>query len=180
MDLQIKFRAWDRNFNRFVYTDWNSFRNWYTEETGGKVVCPRGSSYEKDYLSEPMKSLWLKDKTGKTIFEFDIIEHPRHSRPHSDKRIIKQVACLVVWSTGKSSSSPELNPQMKDNPTLFNSEPRFRAEPINDNLKESRWGNNWSVFHDCTIIGNKFQNAEMLNVQPIEKPLCGVGEKNRN
>lgn len=57
-----------------LYTDWNSFRNWYDESGIGKVVVERGYKYEKREMSDPMEfsGKFLEDKTE--IYEGDLIE----------------------------------------------------------------------------------------------------------
>lgn len=118
----------------------------------------------------------LPDKHGKLIYAGDLIVHPRYSRPHSSKKIRKLVKCRVQWNTGKSSSDTELNPQMKEDKSLFNHEPSFTAEPVDYDLPESRWGYNWSVFHSCEIIGNIYEQpylnqkrSIMLHVKETDK-----------
>ena len=70
---EIKFRAWDKEDERMVYTDWGSFRNWYNESIGGKVVVNRGRDGEKLRMSEPMQFTGLHDKNGKEIWEGDVV-----------------------------------------------------------------------------------------------------------
>ncbi len=126
--------------------------------------CECGSDYPDSKITGKIQSTGLVDKTGKEIFEGDIIMHPRHDRPHSQKRKIKQVKCIVEWSSGKPSGNKEDNPIMITNPSVFQSRPSFFPIPIDDyKSKESRWGFNWSEFHDCEIIGNVFENTELLN-----------------
>lgn len=70
----IKFRAWNKNIDPMVYTDWNSFRNWYNQSTGGKVVYGRGFDGEKIILSEPMQYIEKEDNHKKELYEGDIVK----------------------------------------------------------------------------------------------------------
>lgn len=71
MNREIRFRAWDGK--RMVYTDWKSWRNWYSDMRGGKVAYGRGGIIETT-LSDPMQYTGLKDKNRKEIYESDIVK----------------------------------------------------------------------------------------------------------
>lgn len=46
--------------------------------------------------------------------------------------------------------------------------------------QDDTWSDYDREAHKKLIEMQYIVEAEILNVQPIEKPLCGVGEKNRN
>lgn len=113
-----------------------------------------------------MQSTNLVDKNGVEIFEGDIIVHEREDRPYSKKKRIRSVTCKVVWKDGRSwGKDKELNPILNTNPSYFQEEPHFSAIPLNPDLKESAWGYAWSVFHNCEVVGNIWENPEMLEVK---------------
>lgn len=67
-------RAFDNWDKRFLYTDWNSFRNWYDAEKGGKVVFQRGKPYEQINMTEPELFTGLKDIAHINCFQNDIVK----------------------------------------------------------------------------------------------------------
>jgi uncharacterized phage protein (TIGR01671 family) len=72
---EIKFRAYSFEEKRMLYTDWNSFRNWYdTSDYKGRVVKERGFQSESVLMSKPMQYTTLKDLNGLEIFERDIVK----------------------------------------------------------------------------------------------------------
>lgn len=99
----------------------------------------------------------LKDKHCFEIYENDIICHERRSLPYSDRANTAMVKCIVLWQNGEMESDSD-----KDNPSSFNENPKFVGRPIDESSKESRWGYDWSEFHDCEVIGNVHQNPELL------------------
>jgi len=92
----------------------------------------------------------LCDKKDIEIYEGDIINHPVKSRPYSEHACHSKVILKVVWSNGK----------FKDGST-GNGEPEFTGEFIN-NDKHNSWGYDWSIFYDCEIIGNIYDNPELI------------------
>lgn len=111
-----------------------------------------------------MQSTGLKDKNGIEIYEGDVITHERYNKPYSAKKKTASVPCVVEWDSGFNHSPEELklNPIMKENPSIFNQRPGFRAIPIDKSKEESGWGYDWSEFSDCEVIGNIYENPELI------------------
>lgn len=103
---------------------------------------------------EVMQYTGLKDKHGKEIYESDVILHERQSRPYSSKAKTAIVKCIVQWMDGKTYGDNI------ENPSSFNQNPCFIAKPIGDH-ESTKWGYDWSEFHDCEVIGNIYENPEL-------------------
>lgn len=164
----LKFRAYDKltkkmsqPFSLFgEFTLVGAVHSWQHEEAEA-IGITYGSEQYPDSLQrlkdlEIMQNTGLKDKNGKEIYEGDIIVHERRSKPYSDNCKRAMVRCVVYWNDALSGA------KNKSNPSSFNQNPGFWADAIDKKSKESGWAYDWSEFHDCEVIGNQYQNPELL------------------
>jgi uncharacterized phage protein (TIGR01671 family) len=158
MQREIKFRAWDSKDRKWLF-------GYELPNLGGfsligeTILMGEFASLPLQKLLEDvviMQYTGLKDKNGKEIYEGDIIVHERKSRPHSKQAKTADVICKVEWFDGVSDA------ENKTNPSSFNQQPQFIAHPIDRTSEAGRWGYNWSPFHNCEIIGNIYDNPELL------------------
>lgn len=70
---KIKYRAYDLKKDQMLYTDWDSFRNWYDAEKLGVAVIERGDENEKRRLSKPMQFTEFYDKNSEELYEDDLV-----------------------------------------------------------------------------------------------------------
>ena len=160
MKRELKFRAWDKSakqmspeFDLFgEFTLLGAMHDWQME-----IAPDRGvGTLELLNELEVMQFTGLHDKNGKDIYEGDIIAHERRSKPYSDKCKKAMVKCVVYWNSALSSA------ENKSNPSSFNNNPGFWADPIDRKAKESGWAYDWSEFHNCEVLGNIHENPYLL------------------
>lgn len=146
----IKFRAWDKA-GKTMSDPFTLRRGNLIWRSKNETAVTFKALLEEDVV---MQYTGLKDKHGDEIYEGDVIQHERKSRPYSDKAKIALVKCIVQWLDGKSSGDNLTNP------SSFNQNPSFIGKPIGDH-KSNQWSYDWSEFHDCEVIGNIYENPEL-------------------
>ncbi|SRR5258706_3198942 len=162
MNREIKFKCWipesrkmlvlestTENHNHYLQTGSGGF--WLYASAHGALMA---SSEEGDIL---LQFTGLQDKNGKDIYEGDIITHQRHDKPYSKRKKVAIAICVVEWDMGNHADIG-LNPAKLVNPSVFNSRPGFRGRLIDG----PDWSYDWSEFHDCEVIGNIYENPELL------------------
>ena len=116
------------------------------------------TAHNQSEMKDCVLMLWigLVDKNGVKIYEGDIIEHEVYDRPYSLKRKLWKVRKIVEWDDGFNK---------QDRPSKFNMRPQFRGTAIN--YEDGCWGFDWSEFHDCEVIGNTYENPELLTLNKL-------------
>ena len=120
-----------------------------------QIVDPEYCSWRRAVLKETVGEFTgMTDKNGTKIFEGDIVRtQPFYTRPYSAKRKEKQFLGIVECHT-ESFRNPD--------------------SPINGQKYDSSWRVNivenigdygyyiWNRFWNCEVVGNKFDNPELL------------------
>ena len=95
----------------------------------------------------------IHDKNGKKIFENDIVRtQPFYDRPFSSKRKGKQFVGVVEYTTRKFNGNRFYPEQTYD--------ARWRVNIVEYIGKYVH--SSWSDFWGCEVIGNVFENSELL------------------
>ena len=122
--------------------------------------------FEKHFETENPVYMWptgLLDKNGKEIYGGDIIKQRRSDKADYCKNVkFEDVAMIVEWYNGlahRTEKSLELNPKAAENMSWFNEAPKFVARPI---VRTKFTIHSWSSFHNCEVIGNIYENPELL------------------
>lgn len=128
MTREIKFRAWDIFYKKFITSEDNGMSMFWAK-VGGGLDAKREVPV--------MQYTGLKDKTGKEIFEGDILKGETYKEPYAMKTKA-DIVFAVAWSNHDNGSW---------NWTQVKKPEGFRTYP---------------PFQFCEIIGNIYENPDLL------------------
>ena len=119
-----------------------------------QIVDPEYCSWRRTVLKETVGEFTgMTDKNGIKIFEGDIVRtQPFCDRPYSAKRKEKQFLGVVNLHN-RTFKGNEVFPEQKYYSFL-------QVDIIEDTEKYNHY--NWSRFWNCEVVGNKFDNPELL------------------
>lgn len=135
----IKFRAWQKAHKKMHYNV-----NLYSMGHGEMVKAQLDNKSFMDSIGlscEIMQFTGLLDKNGKEIYEGDIVRTQHYTdKPYSKKAKSKQHLGIVVYRIGHGTAEWDLK--------------------IEDEQGYSC--HSWGPFYECEVIGNIFENPELL------------------
>ena len=119
-----------------------------------QIVEPKYGSFRRTVLKETVGEFTgMTDKNGTKIFEGDIVKtQPFYDRPYSEKRKGKQFLGVVNLHIHTFKGN-KIFPEQKYNSF-------WQVDIIEDTEKYNHY--NWSRFWNCEVVGNKFDNPELI------------------
>lgn len=119
-----------------------------------QIIEPKYGSWRRTVLKETVGEFTgMTDKNGIKIFEGDIVRtQPFYDRPYSEKRKGKQFLGVVNLHIHTFKGN-KIFPEQKYNSF-------WQVDIIEDTEKYNHY--NWSRFWNCEIVGNKFDNPELI------------------
>lgn len=148
---EIKFRAWDKTHKEMSYiTD----LYWF-EEAG--VHDGSGNGHYTNYELMPFSG--IHDKNGKEIYEGDIVlTQERYDRPYSKNRKSKRHTGVVEYKIRGGSGF------CNSESGKWDKHKEYGAEWVVEVKDYGKFVHgNWGDFYDCEVIGNIYENPELLD-----------------
>ena len=119
-----------------------------------QIVEPKYGSFRRTVLKETVGEFTgVTDKNGTKIFEGDIVKtQPFYDRPYSEKRKGKQFLGVVNLHIHTFKGNKIFPEQKYDS--------FWQVDIIEDTEKYNHYS--WSRFWNCEVVGNKFDNPELI------------------
>lgn len=119
-----------------------------------QIVEPKYGSFRRTVLKETVGEFTgMTDKNGTKIFEGDIVRtQPFYDRTYSEKRKGKQFLGVVNLHN-RTFKGNEVFPEQKYDSF-------WQVDIIEDIEKYNHYS--WSRFWNCEVVGNKFDNPELI------------------
>lgn len=153
MNREIEFKVWMVNDNCMLDT--------FVMNNKGKIFHLKNGELTGGYPPEDyhlLQFIGIHDKNGKKIFEGDIILTQEYTdKPHSKKMKSKRHIGVVKHSVGSGSGFYN-----KENDS-FDRYEEFSSEWTVETKDKGKFGcGSWGVFFMCEVIGNIYENPELL------------------
>lgn len=139
----IRFRAWNKKYDFMM-------QSVMVAAYGSGRRCKYDSEWWEDADIEIMQYIEMKDKDGVDIYEGDIIEFDdvgEEGYEYKEGFDFRNLA-VIVWNNGRF----ELDKLMSDNSEVLD---------FMNNCHEDFW----NALKNCKVIGNIYENQELLNPQ---------------
>ena len=122
-------------------------------------ILPIGGQDAYDVIPESVgEYIGIHDKNGTKIFENDIVRtQERYNRPYSKNRKSKRHIGVVEYRIGKGSGFYNRETGKYDRYMEYEAEWIVKVKDYGVYVHGS-WGDFW----DCEVIGNVFENSELL------------------
>lgn len=154
----IKFRGKLINSKKWAYG------NLDIKKTGTAIITPDETvlgTYGRVDSNTIGQYTGLKDKNGKEIYEGDIIEFYLHKNNGKEYQKTSKTLGKVCWREQKPYNCEYNNKILQENPSIFNMPTGFEVKIIYRE-KENYHSGSWSYFSNCEIVGNIYDNPELL------------------
>lgn len=144
MNREIKFRAWDKDYNSFRYLELTNNREVSEELVVGKNRLPRPESYSKW-----MQYTGLSDKNGREIYEGDIV----NQYGFVAKGIVEHGEYKIDDFSNHDRQHKHYGWHIKPIPNY---------NVVNDILSNTSYESLLSTQNGIEVIGNIYEHPELL------------------
>ena len=149
--MEIKFRAWDKNHKEMIYI---SDLYWFEQEG---VHDGDGNGHYTNYELMPFSG--IHDKNGKEIYEGDIVlTQEMYDKPYAKNRKSKKHIGVVEYKIRAGSGFYDSESGNWDKHKEYGAEWIVNVKDYGKFVYS-----NWGDFFDCEVIGNVYENPELLN-----------------
>ena len=171
MDRIIKFRGKPTENNTSYFKDWvygflviSNNKYYILLDILDNIKRDNYEVYMIEVIPETVgQFIGLYDKNGKEIYEKDIIlTQPLRDRPFSQKAKSKKLKGIVKYNIGYGKNF------IKEPDKIKYWSAKWNVEIINKKDYEKYNNAAWGLFFECEVIGNIYDNKELINSNILE------------